>query len=304
MKKILLQLASASLALLAAPLAQAWSYQDGDVLLIFRESGFNDVEFDLGNVSQFLNKSNGYTVPVTGWNLNLVTNTFGSDLAGVSIILAATTTQTDANRAAWLSSGDPTALPYDLTPSAWQSSFWSIIDSLGARPVLYLVPISGANAYSIDPSGTYAIASYDDIVTSGGQNAAAIAQLGGHAAFQVEQIVPGRFLFWQLQPSTASPKPPATLIGTFTIDAGGDLTFSAGAPGPGILGITHQPGVSTVNFITTPGGNYWLAFTNTLPEGAAAWPTVGGPVVGDGNSHSLSHTNSDATGFYRVVRTP
>jgi hypothetical protein len=35
-------------------------YQDGDVLLIFRENGFDDVEFDLGNISQFLNQPNGY----------------------------------------------------------------------------------------------------------------------------------------------------------------------------------------------------------------------------------------------------
>ena len=62
--KNILPTALAGLVLLATPSARAWPYQDGDALLIFRESGFNDVEFDLGNVSQFLNKPNGYTAAV------------------------------------------------------------------------------------------------------------------------------------------------------------------------------------------------------------------------------------------------
>ena len=45
MKKIL-QLTLAVSALLAVTPLRAWNYQDGDALLIFRASGFNDVEFE------------------------------------------------------------------------------------------------------------------------------------------------------------------------------------------------------------------------------------------------------------------
>ena len=61
MNKII-PLTLASLALLSATQAQAWTYNDGDTLLIFRESGFNDVEFNLGNISQFTNLASGTTI--------------------------------------------------------------------------------------------------------------------------------------------------------------------------------------------------------------------------------------------------
>ena len=64
MKRILTLLA---LALAAVPTARAWTYNDGDVLLTFREAGYNDVEFDIGNVSQFTNLAVGTTITVSGW---------------------------------------------------------------------------------------------------------------------------------------------------------------------------------------------------------------------------------------------
>src|SRR6266705_5539168 len=90
MKKIYLT-AITALVLLATPLARAWTYSDTDTLLIFRASGFNDVEFNIGNVSQFTNLSAGTTITVSGWDASLVTGTFGPDLTGVSVIIAATT---------------------------------------------------------------------------------------------------------------------------------------------------------------------------------------------------------------------
>jgi len=61
----------AAVALLAAPQVRAWTYADGDLLLIFR-NGSQDVEFDLGSVTNFLGKTNGYTTTVTGWDPTLV----------------------------------------------------------------------------------------------------------------------------------------------------------------------------------------------------------------------------------------
>ena len=80
MKKIFQTSALVALALFTAPLARAWTYSDGDTLLIFRADNFNDVEFNIGNISQFTNLPSGNTITVPNWNLGLVTSVFGTDL--------------------------------------------------------------------------------------------------------------------------------------------------------------------------------------------------------------------------------
>jgi hypothetical protein len=302
--KTFLKILALAPALLAAPMAQAWTYTDGHALLIFRQNGFNDVEFDLGDVSQFLGKPDGYTANVTGWNASLLTSVYGSDLSGVSTILAATTSDTNATPSAWLSSGD--AAPHNYSFPTWRNNLYSVINAIGTRPLTYLVPASGASAYSIDPGGTYRLASYDYIVSGGGVNSGAIPQFGGNVSFPVEKTAPGSFGFWQIKPGSSTQ--PATYVGTFTIGTDGSLGFTAGpvvvTTPPTIVGITRTDGVSTVSFTTANGGNYWLAFSNSVTGANANWPTVSGPVTGDGSNKSLNHTNADANGFYRVVRTP
>src|SRR5580658_1501723 len=169
MKKIIL-LTIALLALEAAPLARAWSYNDGDLLLIFRESSHNDIEFDLGSISNLLGHANGYTTTITGWNTGLVTSQFGSDLTGVSIILAAATSQANPTPTAWISSTDPNAFAYNPGPAAWTSALHGTISAIGNRPVqpyeVPAAPVTPTNAYSINPSSgaQYQLASYDYIV--------------------------------------------------------------------------------------------------------------------------------------------
>jgi len=179
MKK-LFQLLLVSLALLAALPAGAWNYKDGDVLLIFRKSALpgtypsqnNDVEFDLGSVTNFLGKTNGYTTTVTGWSLSDVTGVYGADLTGVSVVLAAATSPTNASPTAyfsaalpqsfWLNGAEPYNTAYNVSPSVWQG-FWTKINSIGTRPALYL-PVSQRTAsYSFPPSS---VLSYDRIVSS------------------------------------------------------------------------------------------------------------------------------------------
>jgi hypothetical protein len=307
MKRIITTTLAALALLVSLPAARAWTYSDGDVLLVFRASGFNDVEFDLGNVNQFTNLASGTTVTVSGWSLNLVTNTFGADLTGVSVILAGTTPtigQYDPSEASWLSSGDPTAVAYQLTQSQWQSKLWSTINSIGTRPVIYQVPASGANGYKIDPGSSYKLASYDNIVTANGQNSASLAQLGGNSAFTVEGVTPASFGFWQISPNSTVPKPAAIYLGTFHITAAGVLTYTAGAPAPSATTVSRAAGVNTVTFTTAVGGNYWLTYTNDVKSPPASWPVVAGPLTGDGNVNSLNHTTADNVGFYRVKRTP
>ena len=307
MKKIFQSAALAALALLSAPQARAWTYNDGDTLLVFRGSGFNNVEFNIGNISQFTNLADGTTITVPNWNLGLVTSIFGSDLTGVSVIVAATKSSSDPARAAWLSSKDTGATVTELTSSAWQAKLWSTINAIGTKPILNLLTPALTNAYSIDPSsGVVRPSSYDYIVA--GQNAGLIPQFGGNAAFNVEGVAPASFGFWQISPSTVTPKPASKYVGTFTIDAGGVLTFTAGplvvATQPNITGITRAGNLTTVTFTTTSGGNYSLAYSSKLDTSLASWSVVSGPVAGDGSNKSLTHTTAGDNGFYGVIRTP
>jgi hypothetical protein len=323
MKRIL-HLASLLVLLLAAAPARAWVYHDGDVLLIFRENGFDDVEFDLGNVAQFLNKTNGYTVNVTGWDPAPVLNTFGSDLTGVSVILLATTSNTSSSVGSWVSGPEPDTTAYSISPSAWQSTLWSTINSLGTRPEIYAVPTvaspvtyplspGGAlpspdtNAYVLDPGNVYQIDSYDWIVAGGVSqgnaiypNTAYVATLGGNSQFIVESIIPTTFDFWQIQPSKVNPAPPDTYVGQFNIATNGPLTFVAGPPQPVIQGITRAGNVSDIQFGSIVGVQYELVSTNTLGAPASQWPVVSGPIVGNGYNQSLTQTNTAATGFYLI----
>jgi len=290
--------------ILTASAARAWNYQDGDALLIFRELGYNDVEYDLGPVGQFLNKTNGYTTNVTGWNLGLATGVFGTDLSGVSVIIVATTPATNANRVAWLSSSIPNTSAYNVTPSSWQGGLWSTINSIGTRPVIYAAPASGLSAYSIDPNGPHRIASYDQVVSQNGVEAQFVPQFGGNANFTVETAAPASFYFWSVQPSTAIPKPADSFVGMFTISAAGQLTFVAGPPAPTLEGIGFSAGIGSVSFDSIIGGNYWLASTNALGAPVSTWPVVSGPVSGTGDIITITHTNSNNAGFYGVIRTP
>jgi hypothetical protein len=331
MKK-LFQLSLAVLTLLTAWPARAWTYNEGDVLLIFRESAIpstypspnNDVEFDIGSVTNFLGKTNGYTRTVTGWALSQVQAVYGSDLTGVSVILIAATSPTNASPTAyfsaalpqsfWLNGVEPYKTAYNVSPSVWQG-FWTKINSIGTRPALYLPAAQQTAAYSFSPSS---ILSYDAIVSSGVKGVSGLPlaagsqqtvyqdwlpQFGGSAPFTVEGVAPGSFGFLAVAPSTAADKPLDSYIGTFTIDNLGNLTFTAGPPTPVVTGITRAGNVNTVSFTTGLSGNYSLAYTNKL-GGPTNWPVVGGSLVGDGNTNSLNYTSADTAGFFKVVRTP
>jgi hypothetical protein len=217
--------ALAWLAMLATPSAKAWTYQNGDVLLIFRgTSPQDDVEFDIGSVNQFLNQANGYTASVTGWDPSLVVSTLGQ-VSNANVILAATTSSS-----AWLSSSANVTSVSDVTASTFLGNYYDVINAIGTRPTSDDAAVE-SNAYVIQETGgvspNSSLGSYYYIVTGGGVNTAGVAQLGG-VPFLVQGAAPATLGFWQIQPTNEIPKPAATYVGTFTIDGSGDLTFVAG----------------------------------------------------------------------------
>jgi hypothetical protein len=297
MKKLILS-TLALLALLATPQARAWNYTDGDLLLVFRASGHNDIEFDLGGVTNLLGKTNGYTTAITGWDTSLVTTEFGTDLTGVSVVLLAVSSTSDPSPTAWLSSSEPNTTAYRDNLGDWTSNLHSTINAIGKRPLNPVpIPATEPNAYSINPSAKQA---YDYLVSGGTSTGlTALPQFGGHAPFTVEQAAPGRLDFWAIQPTNAV-QVPDKLIGTFTIAADGTLTFVAGPSASSIVGITRSGNVSSVQFTTTVGNTYSLAYTNTLVGPVSSWPVDGTTLIGDGNVDTLNHTNSSNAEFYQI----
>lgn len=301
------QLLLALSALLPALTSRAWNYSDGDAILVFRASGFNDVEFNLGNISQFTNVPSGTTITVTNWNRALATNTFGTDLSGLGVALVATTSWTNvtANKFSWITAADTNGTVNNFTPSGWQSKLSLVISSIGQAPLTYLLPSNQPAAYSIDPSQNSVDkkASYDFIVSGG--NYTSIEQFGGNAPFTVEAVIPSNFSLWRIAPTGLATS--AAYVGTFSLSASGVLTFKAGSLAPAaptITSITRSGTLTTVTFPTSSGASYTLAYTNVLRGAAATWPVVSGPIAGDGTAKSLTHTTSGTNGFYRLIRTP
>ena len=159
-----------ALVLLAAASSRAWTYADGDVLLIFRD-GIHDVEFDLGNIAQFTGHTNGYTTTVTNWSPSLVTGAFGADWttngANVTVLLVAATTTN-----AWISGIKPNTTAYDPGTAGLAVHFMVRSTSVGAcAQANYAVPTNSVAAIlviSVVGSGNaakYKYASYDYIVS-------------------------------------------------------------------------------------------------------------------------------------------
>lgn len=284
----------AALALLATPLARAWTYNDGDALLVFRK-GTQNIEFDLGSVTNYLGKTNGYTTTVSTWSLSLVTSTFGTLDSNVKVVLLATSPDSSTN---WLSSAEPNTTAYNVG-SSQADTLHSVIGAVGTRPLYPIaIPTAGANAYSIDTGGQYANSSYDSVVSGG--HFSGIAKLGGNASFTVEQSIPGLLDFWQIETTASLPAPANKLIGTFYITTNGVLTFVAGPRASSVTKTTWAGNTSTIKFTTTVGNTYSVAYTNKLGGAPSTWPVDGTTLVGDGKVNTLNHTTANAVEFYRI----
>jgi len=295
-------------------IASAVNYSPTDLLLVFREppSFPNDVVFDLGPVGNFLGHAAGTVIPVS-YNASVVSNNFNNTLSGVTFILAAAVSNQSPVGLVWLTDENLASAPPDVPLSSF-GTLRSKIESVGTLATV--ITSSNATPYFVDPITDRD--SYDFIV-SGGQIVSPAGQsppvylsvgtMGGTAPCTVEAVNPTTLAFYQVQVNNSTPQPPATLIGAFTLDALGNLSFTAGQlpplPPAQISGISADSvgQTTTISFTTTNGVNYQLQYTTDLSGG---WtPVPGVPVInGDGTVQSFTDPNAiDPARFYRIQST-
>ena len=281
----------------------AFSYQDTDLLLVFRKTGHNDVLFNLGSVSHYLGLVTGTVVPVTNWYFDLVRSNFAGDLSGVTYVLMATTPVLSPNTGdrVWLSNADPAINPADETFSRW-SSQRSVINGVGSRAAAYPTAINQALVLpSSDP------ASYTYVASGGGT--LDVTTMGGAAPFTVEHEVPGTARFFELKVGAAGLKPDAVQVGSFNLAIDGTLTFTAGVPAPIIevspASQTVQVGGSVVLGVSASGsGNLayqWYRGATRLASATNATLTLSRVSLGDAGDYTVVVANAGGTATSRAA---
>ena len=284
-----------ALTAMTTSLSSAFTYSDTDLLLVFRKDGFNDVEFNVGSVSNYLGLANGTRIIVNNWSLTTVNANFNNNLAGVRFALAAATDTTNALRRVWSTSANL----YPLTPvTDLAGSKWGQL-----RAKISTVGTEATNITSGSASQTFIAApsdgsSYTFIVSEGG--ALDAATMGGSAPFPVESDQPATLLFYQLRVSNSNPKPAALLVGAFCLDAAGVLSFTSGPllplPQP-TISLVRSGNVNTISFNTADCGNYRLHYTSDI---TGTWTTAATTVAGDGSTKTLTDTTGGVRRFYVV----
>ena len=275
----------------------AFTYGDGDLLLIFRKDTFKDVEFNLGSVSNFLGKANGTVITVTNWSLNAVVTNFHDTLSGGKFILLATTAISDPVRRSWLTDANAGGTPTDISGSK-MSTVIGKINYIGNQAQAS----TATNNVQVYIVSSREPSSYTSIASEGG--ALDPTTMGGTAPFPVESDIPATNRFFELKVSNLSVKPAAVQVGSFALTSAGVLTFTAGSLAPlqrpQIVSNSRAGNQQSISFTTVSGGNYRLRYVNTLTSSVATWTALPTVIGGDGSTKTLTDTSADAARFYAV----
>jgi hypothetical protein len=203
-----------------------FTYQDTDLLLVYRKDGANDYLINLGNVSNYINQASGTAIPISSFNLAAVQANFGGSLSGVKSALIAVTPLDNLPLRAWLSDADGSGAPRDVPGSRW-SQLRGKINAIGVSATTYFTSSNQTLVLSSSDVG-----SYTSIASEGGL--LDVSTLGGTSPFPVEQDVPGHLRLIEVRVSNANPKPFSTQVGSFDLAADGSLVFTAGVTRPAI----------------------------------------------------------------------
>ena len=296
MKKTLQTAALMSaLALPGAVSGSAFSYTSGDLLLSWHGpvgGGYDDVVFNLGAVTNYLGKAAGTTWTVTNWNSAVVASAYAGVLPLARFSLAA-----EQPGSAWISfyaaNSAAEKVPVTDSPSGL-STLVGLIRGVGLNAAS-----SATNTYFRVSSGNV----YSYTLTVGGSSPEdptfplhPLATYGSaHVGFNVEGKQGSSVSLYQRNASSY-PFPPATLIGTFTLDSRAtNLTFRAGALAPTVA--TVSPASVVANYGDS--ATFSVSSDGTLPL-TYQWNFAGGPLGGKTNASLTVSAAGTSQGDYTV----
>ncbi|PWU11103.1 MAG: hypothetical protein C5B50_23950 [Verrucomicrobia bacterium] len=302
----------------AAQLASAINYTSGDLMLVFRKNGatssvhVNNVEFDIGRISTFMGYASG-SVHAVSFDLTLVKNSFGGSMSGVKFAVIGSVPQGAPAGHLWATDGILGITPSDMPVGAF-STLRGIIEAVGTKAT-FGTSSNASTYYVVDSQNVYA---FDYLATSGQPLVISPDNVGGNSPFPpgqpqnpmpVDAINPATVAFYQVD-AAGSPLPAGTLLGAFTLDVQGNLTYTAyqlpTLPQSQITQTSYDPvaGQTTMSFTTALGCNYKLLSTPTLNP--TAWQQVPGTGTANGDGTTQIFTDTTATDpvrFYKILST-
>jgi len=297
--------------------AAPFAYNNGDVLLVFWQSGHPNLEVDIGPVSQFINASPGSIITFTGAGANQFSLTqldaaFSSlasvnwaaisDVRGASVYGLPVNTLFLTNPRSNIST---LTSPYTSLSTFQQGSIGSIISTVAG----YLSSEGAIPWSSGQPAN--AISNTANVVIIPGGDSSSYVSIAGTAGGlagnfnegDIENQTPSPFTsgatrsdFYELEPNTGD----GVYLGYFEFDATGTLTFRVSPTLPTSYNLQiNKPDVA-VNFSSENNVLYDVQANSDLVNGF--WSTIASNLTGTGGT--LTFTDSGAATqtqrFYRI----
>ena len=283
---------------LAAASAAAFTATNTDLLLGLYKAPYNDMVFNLGNVSNYFGLASGTVVPVANWNSALAKANFNNNLAQVNFALMAVTVPTPLNgtsRRTWITCSSGGANDVSTAAQALQCGEITSVGSQSAFLSALLMPGVVTNYVAVSPSdASYGSYAYTSVLVGNAPT------LGGSCTFTIDQTVPGALPFYEIK-TVANPRgpfPSSTQLGSFSLGLDGTLTFTAGVSGtaPSITTPPQTPvtvfvGGST-NFSVVAGGTQPLSYS---------WRFNSNSLGSFSSTLSLNNVQLTNAGYYDVI---
>ncbi len=293
---------------------------DGDLMLVFRKTGFDgsgDVgsyvyEVDIGSASTYTTATPGSSIPVSTYsaaNLNTLFDSLNDFSWSVSGCIP---NYGGAGVASTLWVSDPRpvpsspAIPWKREGTYTQGGSAAYIESI----------LSGAATYAaVTTNSTYNTLTSLAIPYANGDSAngylGAIANFDGNFQGDIENTTPPTFStdglpsrsdLYELVPGSGA----GVDLGYFELSTNGSLTFyaaggAASYPAP-ILTVTAASRTVNISFASTAGGTYTLFYTTAAGLGSpvSTWSKGGSAIIGDGTVKTFQQSATGAGTFYAV----
>lgn len=313
-----LMLAVTIIAPLFCPQTNAFNYNDGDLLLCFRQDGGSyNMVVNLGPADQFKALNPGAALAASEYNTNQLMTAF-QDLSNLrwsvfgALVSPADTSNIPANTI-WASQArsNPAipASPITRGSDDRQSALATPIISAGFGAVTLSGlaqpdPVFNTDQVIIELAGQNE--SYGTFVGPNGDFNAFYTTLEAitSATFGQDNL-PIRCDFFELTPSTIS-KQPGTNLGFFEFKADGTMSFHAYSAEVALAApkaqIQMQAQSVVVTFNTETNANYILHATNAagLHAPASTWPAIQSSISGDGSSKSVTVNATNNIQFFVI----